>query len=171
MLKEAAVCKPLILTYSSCCCHTWALPCLHSRWCSRTGSHHRHTGRRTPGTSSAEEQNTFFLFLLLSIEFILTCPWTTTDYQYVTDVPIILSPLPKQLAAWIFPLGKCNFHTYWVRYLLLEEIYHGKNIFWFQLPKCENMRLFVLFSIVLNIFVVWIVFSFTFACWQAKILS
>lgn len=46
-----------------------------------------------------------------------------------------------------------------------------KNIFWFQLPKFENLRLFVLFSIVLNIFVVWIVFSFTFACWQAKILS
>lgn len=45
-----------LLTYSSCCCHTWALPCLHSRWCSRTGSRHRHTGRHTPGMSSAQRR-------------------------------------------------------------------------------------------------------------------
>lgn len=154
MLKEAAVCKPLILTYSSCCCHTWALPCLHSRWCSRTGSHHRHTGRRTPGTSSAEEQNTsFFLFLLLFIEFIFTCLWTTTDYQYVTDVPTILSLLPKQLAAWIFPLGKCSFHTYWVRYLLLEEIYHGKT---FSGSSFHNVRIWdSLYYLVLFLISLW----------------
>lgn len=46
----------IVLTYSSCCCRTWALPCLHSRWCSRTGSHHHHTDRRTPGTNSARAQ-------------------------------------------------------------------------------------------------------------------
>lgn len=46
-----------VLTYSSCCCHTWALPCLHSRWCSRTGSRHRHTGRHTPGRSSGAQKH------------------------------------------------------------------------------------------------------------------
>lgn len=94
-----------------------------------------------------------FLFLLLFIEFIFTCLWTTTDYQYVTDVPIILSLLPKQLAAWIFPLGKCSFHKYWVRYLLLEEIYHGKT---FSGSSFPNVRIWdSLYYLVLFLISLW----------------
>lgn len=74
----------------------------------------------------------FFLFLLLSIEFIFTCLWTTTDYQYVTDAPIILSLLPKQLAAWIFPWGNAaSTHTGWDiccwKKFIMEKTFSGSS--------------------------------------------
>lgn len=100
----------VVLTYSSCCCRTSALPSLHSRWCSRTGSRHRRTGRRTRGMSSVEGQHGIKLtvnsrcFFIKSLETLP--PWSDQDFFHRDFLFVCLFFKPLHTEVQIITVNK-----------------------------------------------------------------